>query len=88
MHIFETIEIICRSNQHILYAPGFQVCQDSHPKSGAFILAQPHSQNFFIAIPVQAYSKINCFIDHFRVLPDLKTIPSRQSDIHCPERRF
>ena len=42
----KSVQIVCVSNKNILYTTCFQVGQNTHPESGTFRFADPHTQNF------------------------------------------
>ena len=63
-------QIVCTGDENVLYAPVFQAVEYSRPELGAFIFSNPHAQDIFPAIQMDANGNINCFLHD---LPSLWT---------------
>ena len=66
----ESGQIVCTGDENVLYAPVFQAVEYSRPELGAFIFSNPHAQDIFPAIQMDANGNIYCFLHD---LPSLWT---------------
>ena len=68
----KSVQIVCVSNKNILYTTCFQVGQNTHPESGTFRFADPHTQNFLQTVLFRADTKVYRFVDDLTVITHLK----------------
>jgi len=76
----EAVQVIGGRDQDILDAAGFHVRQDTHPERGAFILAEPEAQHFFLTVPAEPHGNVNGLVDHLGVLTHLEDDPVHPDD--------
>ena len=62
------IKIVGGRNKDVLGATSSDIGQYAHPESGRFVLAQPKSHHFFLAIPAKPHCNINGLVDDLGAL--------------------
>ena len=64
-------QIVCTGDENVLYAPVFQAVEYSRPELGALIFSNPHAQDIFSAIQIDANGNIYCFLHDLPFTADM-----------------
>ena len=70
-HRAKTCQIIGAGNENILCPPVFQAIEDSCPKLGTLVFANPHLQDVFPAIQVNSNGNVHCFLHNLHFAADM-----------------
>ena len=65
-------QIVRAGNEDIFHTSIAQTIQHSCPKLGAFVFTDPHSQNVFSPVKVDANGNIDCFLDDLPFASNMK----------------
>ena len=58
-------------DENILYAPVFQAVEHRCPEFGALIFTDPHTQNIFLAVQIDANGNIDRLLDDLPLAADM-----------------
>ena len=64
-------QIVCTGDENVLYASVFQAVEYSRPELGALIFSNPHAQDIFSAIQIDANGNIYCFLHDLPFTADM-----------------